>query len=85
MVNCETQKEIDELWSKLTAGGKEVECGWLQDKFGLFWQITPRVLLEMTRDKDTEKANRVFEAMLKMKKIDIERLKQAYEGALVTA
>jgi predicted 3-demethylubiquinone-9 3-methyltransferase (glyoxalase superfamily) len=85
LVNCDTQKEIDELWSKLTAGGQEVDCGWLKDKYGLFWQITPRVLLEMIQDKDAEKANRVFEAMLKMKKIEIEPLKQAYDGVLVTA
>jgi predicted 3-demethylubiquinone-9 3-methyltransferase (glyoxalase superfamily) len=85
MVNCDTQKEIDDLWSKLTAGGQEVECGWLKDKYGLFWQITPRVLMEMIQDKDTEKANRVMQTMLKMKKIEIEPLKQAYEGALVTA
>lgn len=85
MVNCDTQKEVDELWRDLTAGGQEVDCGWLKDKFGLFWQITPRVLMEMMQDKDTEKANRVMEAMMQMKKLDIERLKQAYDGALVTA
>jgi predicted 3-demethylubiquinone-9 3-methyltransferase (glyoxalase superfamily) len=78
-VNCETQEEIDELWGKLTEGGSEVQCGWLKDKYGLFWQIAPPVLIEMLQDEDPEKAGRVMKAMLQMKKIDIRTLKQAYE------
>jgi predicted 3-demethylubiquinone-9 3-methyltransferase (glyoxalase superfamily) len=80
-VNCETQEEIDELWGKLTEGGSEVQCGWLKDKYGLFWQIAPPVLLEMLHDEDREKAGRVMKAMLQMKKIDVRTLKQAYEQA----
>ena len=83
MVNCETQEEVDELWRKLTEGGEEVQCGWLKDKYGLSWQITPVALMEMIQDKDAEKANRVMKATLQMKKIDIATLKQAYEGQLV--
>ncbi len=78
VVNCETQEEIDHFWEKLTAGGTEVECGWLKDKYGLFWQITPPVLNEMLQDEDREKAGRVMKAMLRMKKIDIRTLEQAY-------
>jgi predicted 3-demethylubiquinone-9 3-methyltransferase (glyoxalase superfamily) len=79
VVNCETQDEVDEYWKKLTAGGgKEVECGWLKDKFGLSWQIVPTTLNKLLEDKDKEKAKRVMQAMLKMKKIDIEGLKRAY-------
>jgi predicted 3-demethylubiquinone-9 3-methyltransferase (glyoxalase superfamily) len=80
MVSCETQAEIDELWSKLTSdGGEESMCGWLKDKYGLSWQITPPVLLELLSDPDKEKANRVMEAMLKMQKLDIATLKRAAE------
>ena len=79
VVNCETQEEIDELWEKLTEGGTEVQCGWLKDKYGLAWQITPPVLDEMLQDEDAGKAGRVMKAMLQMKKIDIQTLKQAYE------
>jgi predicted 3-demethylubiquinone-9 3-methyltransferase (glyoxalase superfamily) len=79
VVNCETQEEVDEYWKKLTAGGgQEVECGWLKDKFGLSWQIVPSILVNLMGDKDREKAKRVMQAMLKMKKIDIEGLKRAY-------
>jgi predicted 3-demethylubiquinone-9 3-methyltransferase (glyoxalase superfamily) len=79
VVNCETQEEVDEYWKKLTAGGgKEVECGWLKDKFGLSWQIVPTILGRLLEDKDPEKSKRVMQAMLKMKKIDIEGLKRAY-------
>jgi len=79
-VNCESQEEVDDLWSKLTAGGgAPSQCGWLKDKFGLSWQIIPSVLLRMLADKDPEKAKRVMEAMLQMTKIDIGKLKQAYE------
>lgn len=78
-VNCKTQKEVDELWQKLTEGGEESVCGWLKDKYGLSWQITPTVLGEMLADKDLRKAGRVMAAMLKMKKIDIATLKKAYD------
>ena len=78
LVNCETQKEVDELWSKLSAGGEEGPCGWLKDKFGLSWQIVPVALGRMMQDKDPKKAKRVMEAMLQMKKMDIARLEQAY-------
>lgn len=78
-VDCKTQKEVDELWEKLTAdGGEEGMCGWLKDKYGLWWQIIPSALGKMLGDKDPEKAKRVMDAMLKMNKIDIETLKQAY-------
>jgi predicted 3-demethylubiquinone-9 3-methyltransferase (glyoxalase superfamily) len=81
LVNCRTQREIDELWAKLTAnGGKESVCGWLYDKFGVSWQITPIVLDEMTRDKDTAKVERVMAAMLKMVKLDIKTLELAYKN-----
>lgn len=79
VVNCETQQEVDDYWKKLSDGGQEVECGWLKDKYGLSWQITPTVLMEMLLDKDPQKADRVYKAMLQMKKIDIAKLKQAYE------
>ena len=79
-VNCETQAEVDGLWEKLTAGGREVQCGWLQDKFGVSWQIIPRALMELMQDKDPVKSQRVFKAMLQMTKIDIEGLKRAYRG-----
>ena len=79
LVNCETQKEIDELWGKLSEGGEKSRCGWLKDKYGLSWQIVPTVLGEMLRDKDAEKSKRVMMAMLQMDKIDIATLKQAYE------
>jgi predicted 3-demethylubiquinone-9 3-methyltransferase (glyoxalase superfamily) len=78
-VNCNTQSEVDELWEKLSAGGKTERCGWLTDKFGLSWQIIPAVLGELLQDKDPQKSQRVMQAMLQMGKIDIERLKQAYE------
>ncbi|HEX5734126.1 MAG TPA: VOC family protein [Blastocatellia bacterium] len=79
-VDCKTQEEVDEYWAKLSAGGEEGPCGWLKDKYGLSWQIVPAVLNEMLQDKDAEKAKRVTRAMLQMKKLDIETLKQAYEG-----
>src|SRR2546422_6832583 len=69
-VNCETQQEVDELWKKLSAGGREDQCGWLQDKYGLSWQIIPTVLGKMLGDKDPAKADRAMRAMLQMKKID---------------
>ena len=79
VVNCETQEEVDKFWGKLSEGGEEGQCGWLKDKYGLSWQITPTVLPEMLKDKDPQKAKRVMQAMLQMKKIDIKTLKQAYE------
>jgi predicted 3-demethylubiquinone-9 3-methyltransferase (glyoxalase superfamily) len=78
-VNCTTQEEVDELWEKLVAGGMPNRCGWLQDKFGVSWQIIPGVLRELLGDKDPQKSKRVMGAMLQMVKIDIKRLKQAYE------
>jgi predicted 3-demethylubiquinone-9 3-methyltransferase (glyoxalase superfamily) len=79
-VSCETQAEVDHLWDKLTAGGSEVQCGWLKDKFGLSWQIIPKALTELMQDKDPVKSQRVFKAMMGMIKIDIESLKRAYRG-----
>jgi predicted 3-demethylubiquinone-9 3-methyltransferase (glyoxalase superfamily) len=78
-VECKTQEEVDEYWSKLTQGGQEVQCGWLKDKYGLSWQVNPTILGEMLSDSDSQKSKRVMEAMLKMKKIEIAGLKQAYE------
>lgn len=81
MVNCESQDEIDHYWEKLQAdGGGEVQCGWLYDKYGLSWQITPVVLMEMQKDPDEAKRERVMGAMMKMVKLDIAELKRAYEG-----
>jgi predicted 3-demethylubiquinone-9 3-methyltransferase (glyoxalase superfamily) len=79
VVNCETQKEVDEFWEKLSEGGEKSRCGWLEDKFGLSWQIVPTVLVEMLQEKDPEKSQRVMQAMMQMVKIDIQGLKQAYE------
>ena len=79
MVNCKTQEEVDELWEKLSAGGEQVQCGWLTDKYGVSWQITPTVLMEMLQDKDPERAQRVMHAMLQMKKLDIAALQRAYD------
>ena len=79
-VNCETQPEVDELWEKLSEGGKKNRCGWLKDKYGLSWQIIPSALGRMLGDKDPEKSKRVMEAMLQMDKIDIKGLQKAYEG-----
>jgi predicted 3-demethylubiquinone-9 3-methyltransferase (glyoxalase superfamily) len=80
-VNCETQQEVDDLWKKLLAGGREDQCGWLQDKYGLSWQIIPTALGRMLGDKDAKKANAAMQAMLQMKKIDIKGLQQAYDRA----
>ena len=80
MVNCKTQAEVDRYWKKLTAGGKEVACGWLKDKYGLFWQIVPTVLLELISSKDEAKSQRVMQAMMNMVKFDIQKLKQAAKG-----
>ena len=81
VVNCDTQKEVDYFWEKLTAdGGQESQCGWLKDKFGVSWQVTPTVLIEMLHDKDAKKSERVMNAMMQMQKIDIEKLQAAYAG-----
>jgi len=82
VVDCKTQDEVDHYWRKLSQGGYEPaqQCGWLQDKFGLSWQIVPSALVEMLKDKDPERSGRVMSAMLKMKKIDIAKLRQAYAG-----
>ncbi len=80
VVNCENQKEVDHFWEKLSAGGQEVQCGWLKDRFGLSWQVVPTALVEMLQDEDPERSKRAMSAMLKMKKLDIDVLKKAYEG-----
>ncbi len=81
VVNCETQKEVDYFWQKLTAdGGQESQCGWLKDKFGVSWQIVPTILPELLSDKDATKSERVMKAMLKMVKLDIAKLKAAAHG-----
>lgn len=81
MVNCETQEEVDALWSGLTQnGGEESQCGWLKDKFGVSWQIIPKAFFEMMGDPDPVKTGRVMAAMLKMRKLDTKVLRQAYEG-----
>ena len=77
VVNCQTQAELDYFWKKLSAGGKEVQCGWLKDKYGVSWQIVPTVLSELLGDKDPDKSQRVMEALLKMVKLDIKKLKRA--------
>jgi predicted 3-demethylubiquinone-9 3-methyltransferase (glyoxalase superfamily) len=79
-VDCETQLEVDELWEKLSQGGEKQRCGWLKDKFGLSWQVIPSVLGDLLQDKDPEKSERVWQAMMQMDKIDIKALQQAYQG-----
>jgi predicted 3-demethylubiquinone-9 3-methyltransferase (glyoxalase superfamily) len=79
VVNCETQAEVDDYWEKLSAGGKEGQCGWLKDKFGLSWQIVPTILGKLMQDKDPKKSGRVMKAMLQMHKLDIAALKRAAE------
>jgi len=81
LVNCETQREVDELWSKLTAGGQESQCGWLKDKYGLSWQIVPAALFRLLQDRDPQKSKRVMEAMLQMRKIDVGLLEKAAASA----
>lgn len=80
LINCETQEELDDLWEKLSEGGEKEQCGWLKDKFGVSWQIVPNVLSDMLQDKDAKKSERVLEALLQMKKIDIQGLRNAYAG-----
>ena len=77
MVNCETQEEVDYYWEKLSAGGREDQCGWLKDKFGLSWQIVPTALGELMSEGDPDSSRRVMEALLKMKKLDIRALEEA--------
>jgi predicted 3-demethylubiquinone-9 3-methyltransferase (glyoxalase superfamily) len=80
VVNCKTQAEVDYFWEKLSAGGKEVQCGWLTDKYGLSWQIVPTILGELLTSKDAAKSQRAMEAMLKMVKLDIKKLQAAAAG-----
>ncbi len=79
VVNCQTQQEVDEMWEKLSAGGEKSRCGWLKDKYGLSWQVVPTVLSHILEDKDAEKTNRVMKEIMKMDKLDIKRLQQAYD------
>jgi predicted 3-demethylubiquinone-9 3-methyltransferase (glyoxalase superfamily) len=81
VVHCETQAEVDHYWDKLSAGGQQVQCGWLKDKYGLSWQIVPNALIELAQDQDPAKSQRVMAAMMQMKKIDIAGLKAAYAAA----
>ncbi|HZI72300.1 MAG TPA: VOC family protein [Nitrososphaeraceae archaeon] len=80
LVSCKTQEELDGLWEKLSEGGEIEQCGWLKDKFGVSWQIVPNILSEMVQEKDIMKLERVINAMLQMKKLDIQGLKNAYAG-----
>jgi predicted 3-demethylubiquinone-9 3-methyltransferase (glyoxalase superfamily) len=80
-VNCDTQEEVDELWEKLSEGGEKGPCGWLTDRFGVSWQIIPRALGELLGDPDPAKVNRVMEAMLRMRKIEVDELRRAAEAA----
>jgi predicted 3-demethylubiquinone-9 3-methyltransferase (glyoxalase superfamily) len=80
-VDCKTQKEVDDLWEKLCKGGEKQRCGWLKDKYGVSWQIVPSVLGKLLRDKEAKKSKSVMNAMLQMDKIDIEKLKEAYDRA----
>jgi len=80
MVLCDDQAEIDRLWAALSEGGRTEQCGWLRDRYGLFWQITPTVLGKMMKDPDRARAKHVTEAMLKMTKLDIAMLERAYDG-----
>jgi predicted 3-demethylubiquinone-9 3-methyltransferase (glyoxalase superfamily) len=81
VVNCETQKEVDHFWEKLSQGGKIQQCGWLQDKFGVSWQIVPTSLFKLMSDPDPQKTSRVMGALMKMEKIDMHGLQAAYEQA----
>ena len=80
VVNCDSQDEVDDLWKKLSAGGAPGQCGWLKDKFGLSWQIVPRVLIELVKDPDPVKSQRVMRAMMQMTKIDIAQVQRAHRG-----
>jgi predicted 3-demethylubiquinone-9 3-methyltransferase (glyoxalase superfamily) len=83
VVHCQTQDEVDYYWDRLTAGGdpKAQQCGWLRDKFGLSWQVVPAPLIDMIKDPDKDKAQRAFQAMLQMRKLDLDAARRAYEGA----
>jgi predicted 3-demethylubiquinone-9 3-methyltransferase (glyoxalase superfamily) len=78
IVNCETQPELDRMWEKLSEGGRDTQCGWLKDKYGLSWQVVPTVLGKMMSDPDPARTARVFQAMMGMKKLDIKGLEEAY-------
>lgn len=80
VVNCRTQAELDRYWKKLSAGGKEIQCGWLKDKYGLAWQIVPEIVWKLLSDHDSDKAQRVMQAVLQMTKLDIKKLKHAAKG-----
>ena len=80
MVHCQTQEEVDYFWEKLSEGGKEVECGWLKDKFGLSWQIVPDIFLELMRNSDEKKKDRAMKAMMQMRKLDIKKLQEAVQS-----
>jgi predicted 3-demethylubiquinone-9 3-methyltransferase (glyoxalase superfamily) len=80
VVNCDTQAEVDEYWEKLSAGGGKVQCGWLTDKYGVSWQVVPTILAQLMSDKDPAKTQRVMQALMQMTKLDIQKLKQAYDG-----
>src|SRR5262245_16142405 len=80
VVHCDMQEEVDHYWQSLTAGGEEVQCGWLKGNFGLSWQVVPRILLELIQDKDPARSRRVMAAMMQMKKIEIEPIRRAAEG-----
>lgn len=80
VVNCESQSEVDHFWEKLSEGGKTLQCGWLQDKFGVSWQIVPTALAKLMSDSDRAKSGRVMGALMQMTKIDIARLEEAFKG-----
>lgn len=80
VVHCETQQEVDHFWDKLSAGGREDQCGWLKDKYGLSWQVVPDALIRLLQDTDAARSQRVMKAILQMKKIDIGKLEEAYRG-----
>ena len=80
-IACDSQEEVDRLWEALSAGGEKGQCGWLKDKFGLSWQVVPKVLYEMAQDQDPARVNRVMAAMLQMTKLDVAALQAAYDGA----
>jgi len=79
VVDCETQRDVDHYWERLSKGGKEIQCGWLTDRYGLSWQVVPTILLRLLQDKDAKKRKSVMEAMFKMVKLDITGLQRAYE------
>lgn len=80
VIDCESQEEVDHYWYKLSEGGEEQPCAWLKDKYGISWQVVPKILMQLLQDKDPVKAKRVMESMFQMKKIDIDAIKQAYQG-----